>query len=129
MQGWPAELSIAGAAGEVGAAGAAGVRRSGEAAVTGTTDSALLGMFGALKADTLVKQAKVLILQNKTAPSYLVNKNSDRANDPDGSHLPSRFAQRAQIGAEEATEAATLRRRGRLVLTARARATVEPQPQ
>ena len=81
MQGWPAELSIAGAAGEVGAACAAGVRRSGEAAVTGTTDSALLGMFGALKADTFVKQGKVLILQNKTAPSYLVNNNSDHAND------------------------------------------------
>ena len=39
------------------------------------------------------------------------------------------LAQRAQIGAEEAAEAATLRRRGRLVLTARARPTVEPQPQ
>ena len=44
-------------------------------------------------------------------------------------HLPSRLAQRAQIGGEEVAEAAALRRRGRLVLTARARPTVEPQPQ
>ena len=44
-------------------------------------------------------------------------------------HLPSRLAQRAQVGGEEVAEAAALRRRGRLVLTARARPTVEPKPQ